>query len=72
MKTVLFYIVAVYCFFVSSFSWACTVCFKDPDSAMVKGANSGVLLLLGVIVFVLICFASLIFYFRKRAQKVLR
>ncbi len=34
-------------------SWACAVCFGNPDSLQSKGVVAGVLLLLGVTVFVL-------------------
>ena len=43
--------------FVGCFSpqitWACSVCFGDPNSPMIKGAQWGVLVLLGVVLSVL-------------------
>lgn len=69
MKNFVFHMVAAVLLFASKVLHACTVCFKDPDSAMVKGANSGVLLMLAVIVFVLCLFAGLIFYFKRRGER---
>ena len=53
----------------SNSSLACMVCYGDPDHAMTKGLNAGVLLLLGVIVFVLVMFASFFLYLRRRFKE---
>lgn len=49
---------------------ACSVCYGDPNSQIVKGLNMAVLSLLIIIVVVLSLFAALIFSFRKRAKLV--
>ena len=46
---------------------ACSVCFGDPNSSMVQGAQAGVLVLLGVIGTVLAGFASLLIFWMRRA-----
>ena len=47
---------------------ACPVCFGQSDSPLAKGANMGVLFLLGVIVAVLVAFASFMIYLARRAK----
>jgi hypothetical protein len=48
---------------------ACSVCFGDPESDMVKGAMSGVWFMLGVVGMVQVSFALFFFvYLRKRAR----
>ena len=48
---------------------ACSVCFGDPESDMVKGAMSGVWFMLGIVAMVQISFAMFFFvYLRKRAK----
>lgn len=49
--------------------FACSVCLGNPNSPMVKSVNIGVWFLLGVIGSVLISFASLFLFWRKRALK---
>ena len=49
---------------------ACSVCFGDPNSALVKGAASGILVLFGVICCVLCGFASLGGYWMVRARRL--
>lgn len=51
-------------------SWACSVCLGNPNSPMVKSVNIGVWFLLGVIGSVLVSFASLFLFWRKRALNV--
>ena len=51
---------------------ACPVCYGDPNSPMVKGANNGVLVLLGIVAFVQIGFVALFVSFWKRAQHLRR
>ncbi len=55
--------------FVSKYAWACSVCFKrDPHSPVSKGLNMSILLLLGCIAAVLICFALFFYHLKKRSQ----
>lgn len=49
---------------------ACTVCYGDPNSLQVKGAEAGVLFLLGVVVFVLLAIAGMILFFAVRARRI--
>ena len=49
---------------------ACPVCFGDPNSPLVKGANNGVWVLLGIIAFVQIGFVALFISFWKRAKQL--
>lgn len=51
---------------------ACPVCYGDPNSPMVKGANNGVWVLLGIIAFVQVGFVALFWSFWKRAQQLRR
>lgn len=51
---------------------ACTVCYGDPESPMSKGAIAGVVLLGGVILGVLVAFASLFLHWRRRAAAIAR
>lgn len=56
-------------FFLLSYSsnlLACSVCLGDPNSPMVKSVNSGVLFLLVVVGGVLVGFASLFLFWRKK------
>jgi len=46
---------------------ACSVCYGDPNSTMVKGAKAGVLVLLGVVGMVLVGVASLLIFWMRRA-----
>lgn len=50
--------------------WACTVCYGDPNSLQVKGAEAGVLFLLGVIVTVLLVIAGMILFWARRAKRI--
>jgi Na+-transporting NADH:ubiquinone oxidoreductase subunit NqrD len=47
---------------------ACPVCFGQNDSAMAVAINTGVLLMLGVVVAVLGAFASFFIYLVRRAS----
>ena len=51
---------------------ACPVCFGDPNSAMVKGANNGILVLLGIVVFVQLGLVALFWSFWRRGQALRR
>jgi len=52
-------------------SWACPVCFGDPNSQMAIGAIWGILLLLGVTAGVLSAFAGFFLYLMKRSRMAL-
>ena len=47
---------------------ACPVCFGAPDSPQVKGAQMGILALLGVTVVMLGAFAAFFLYLRRRLR----
>ena len=49
---------------------SCAVCFGEPDSLMTKGAEAGVWLLLGVIVFVLFSIVTVLFTWSRRAKLI--
>ena len=51
---------------------ACTVCYGDPNSLQVQGAEAGVLFLLGVIVTVLLSIAGMILFWILRARRISR
>ena len=51
-------------------SWACPVCFGNPNSPMAIGASWGILLLLGVTAGVLSAFAGFFLYLMKRSRMV--
>jgi len=53
-----------------SFILACSVCFTDPNSLLTKGAQAAVFLLLGVVLFVLVWIATLMFVWSRRARKI--
>tara|TARA_B100000029_G_scaffold36027_1_gene33856 strand:- start:4222 stop:4416 length:195 start_codon:yes stop_codon:yes gene_type:complete len=50
--------------------FACSVCYGSPDEPAVKAAQAGILFLLGVIGFVLSCFALFMYNLNKKSQKV--
>jgi hypothetical protein len=52
-------------------TWACPVCFGDPNSPMAIGASWGIALLLGVTAGVLAAFAGFFFYLIKRSRMAL-
>ncbi len=47
---------------------ACPVCFGQSDSALAVAMNSGILLMLGIVVAVLSGFAAFIIYLARRAN----
>jgi len=49
---------------------ACAVCYGDPNSLQVQGAEAGVLVLLGVIVTVLLSIAGMILFWILRAKRI--
>jgi hypothetical protein len=55
---------------IASPAFACSVCYGDPNSAMSKGAQAGVLVLLGVIGVVLTGLASLLIFWMRRAANL--
>ena len=59
---------------VANAAMACPVCFGNPDSPLTKGANNGILFLLGVVGLVQIGFVALFvgFWRRARAMRKLR
>jgi uncharacterized membrane protein len=57
---------------VPSVASACPVCYGDPNSPLVKGANNGVWVLLGIVAFVQIGFIALFLSFWKKAQELRR
>ena len=49
---------------------ACAVCYGAADDPMVKGMNSAIFFLLGVIGSILLGVITLIIYFSRRAKRV--
>ena len=49
---------------------ACSVCYGDPNEPAVKAAQVGIIFLLGVVFFVLSCFALFIYNLNKKSKKV--
>ena len=49
---------------------ACAVCFGDPNSAMVKGAEAGIVVLLGVIGTLLLSIVGVIVFWAHRAKQL--
>lgn len=52
-------------------TWACPVCYGDPNSPMAIGASWGIVLLLGVTAGVLAAFAGFFLYLMKRSRMAL-
>ena len=50
-------------------AFACSVCYGAPGDPMVKGANNGIMLLLGVVGFVQIGFVAMFWSFWRRARE---
>ncbi len=51
-------------------TWACAVCFKDPSSKMVQGAQSGVLFLAAVIYILLMAMFGVFYMWYRRSKKL--
>ena len=51
-------------------TFACSVCYGDPNSLQVRGAEAGVLFLLGVIGTVLLSIAGMILFWVRRARRI--
>ena len=49
---------------------ACSVCYGDPNEPAVKAAQAGIFFLLGVVFFVLSCFALFMYNLNKKSKKV--
>jgi uncharacterized membrane protein len=49
-------------------SWACSVCFGDPNSPMTHGAKAGVAVLLGIVGVVLGGILAVAFFWMRRAK----
>lgn len=50
-------------------SFACVVCFGDPNSKMMQGMNSAIFVLLGFIGFLLVSFGAFFLNFKSRSRK---
>ena len=50
--------------------WACAVCFKDPESAMVQGAQNGVLFLAIVVYLLAVSIIGIGWFWWRRARKL--
>ncbi len=48
---------------------ACPVCFGDSEAQMARGANNGVLFLLGIVIVVQVGFVTLFWSIRRRTQR---
>jgi hypothetical protein len=49
---------------------ACSVCFGDPESPMMKGAVAGVYVMVGFISFLLVCIAGTACFWAVRARRI--
>ena len=65
MKRMLFTVVMLA---VPRLALACPVCFGQNDSPLGIAMNNGIILMLGVVVGVLACFASFFIYLMRRAR----
>src|SRR5713226_7097476 len=65
MKRMLFTVVMLA---VPRLALACPVCFGQNDSPLGIAMNNGIMLMLGVVVAVLACFASFFIYLMRRAR----
>jgi hypothetical protein len=54
------------------FTYACAVCFGNPNAPMTKGTTNGIAFLLGTVVFVQIGFVAMFWSFWRRAQTLRR
>jgi len=51
-------------------AWACPVCFGQSDSPLASATNTGIIMMLGVVVVVLSGFAAFIVHLNRRARLV--
>ena len=72
MKTFLLLLTGVVTILSPKMTQACAVCFGDPNSLQVQGAEAGVLFLLGIIVTVLLSIAGMILFWVVRARRIAR
>ena len=63
-------VIGVVCILTAQPVAACAVCYGAPDSAMTKGMNNGIMVLLGVVAFVQICLVALFMSIRQRTRKL--
>jgi hypothetical protein len=49
---------------------ACPTCYGDPSAPMTKGANNGIMFLLGIVFFVQVGFVALFWSFWRRAKEL--
>jgi hypothetical protein len=54
---------------ISQSAFACSVCYGAPGDPLVKGANNGIMFLLGIVGFVQIGFIALFWSFWRRARE---
>jgi hypothetical protein len=69
-KTTLFLLACLAILVTPSMGHACAVCYGDPNSLQVQGAEAGVLFLLGVIITVLLSIAGMILFWVVRARRI--
>lgn len=55
-----------------SAAFGCPVCFGDPNSAMTRGANNGILFLLAIVGLVQVGFVALFWSFWRRSKELER
>jgi len=65
MKKIIFFL---FLFLTTPPVWACSVCFKDPDSQITIGLQNGVLTLLGFLLIVFFALIKFIYSFSRRSQ----
>jgi hypothetical protein len=50
--------------------WACSVCFKDPNSPMTVSLQQSVFVLLGFLLIIFCAFIKFIYSFARRSQAI--
>lgn len=60
------------CFLNGEVARACSVCFGDPESPLVKGVNAGVIIMIGFVGFVLTGVAGTGLFWRQRGRRLAR
>lgn len=50
-------------------TWACAVCYGAPGDPLVKGANNGIWVLLGIVAFVQLGFVAMFWSFWRRSRE---
>lgn len=51
-------------------AWACAVCFGDPNSDMVKGANAGIIVMLVIVYTLLLGMAGIAGFWAFKARRI--